>query len=112
MERSVSFTKRLFVLLLLTVLALAVAYQRIEVTHLGYAVQMRQQAKSALQEQNRRLLYQINLLASPDRLAFLVKQGRIKLVEPVSLLTLEQRSMQRQGMNAQTPRENPALQGL
>ncbi len=100
----------LFVLLLLTALAMAVAYQRIEVTRLGYAVENRQQAKSALQEQNRRLLYQINLLASPERLVCLVKQGRVRLVEPTSLLTLEQRSMQRQGIDALTPREAPTLQ--
>jgi hypothetical protein len=100
----------LFVLLLLTVLGMALAYQRIEVTRLGYAVQERQQTKSALQEQNRRLLYQTNLLASPDRLLCLVKAGKIKLVAPSSLLSLEQLSMQRQEIDALTPRENPPLQ--
>lgn len=110
MARNVSFTKMLFVLVLLTVLGMAVAFQRIEVTRLGYAVHERQQARSALQEQNRRLLYQVNLLSAPDRLVYLVKQGKIKLVAPSSLLLLEQRSMQRQGIDALTPRGTPALQ--
>jgi hypothetical protein len=104
----VNFFQMLFLLVLLTVLGIAIAHQRIEVARTGYAVQRFQQAKSELQEQNRRLLYQIDLLSAPDKLRRMVQQGKIKLGEPATLLLLELRSREGQGMNSLAPLRSPA----
>lgn len=96
----------LFILFLLTVLAIAVAYQRIHVVSLGYSLQQLRQTRGDLQEENRRLLCHINTLCDPARLLRLAKEGKVQLAQPSTLLLLEVRSAQQ----AQSGRpDEPAL---
>ena len=99
-----SWLRVLIILFMLTILGIATAHQRIEATRLGYAAQRLQDHRSKLQEENRKLLYQINQLSAPDRLLRLAKEGKMNLVEPVGLLRLEASPKPFRGNNTQTPR--------
>ena len=99
-----SWFRALIILFMLTVLGMATAHQRIEATRLGYAAQRLQNERSELQEENRRLLYQINQLSAPDRLLRLAKEGKMNLVEPVGLLRLDMSPKQLNGSYTQVPR--------
>jgi len=82
--------KMFFVLLLLTALGMGAVWQRIEVTRLGYAEQRLRARRRQLQEENERLLYEVNALSAPDRLMRLMEKNDAVLAPPVSVLKLDE----------------------
>ncbi len=85
MSRQLNIFQLLFLLAVITVLALAVVAQGAGVVKLGYIVRRLEQEKRLLAEGNRQLLCEISRLGSPERIANEVEEQRLGLVEPSAL---------------------------
>ena len=82
------FVRGLVVLLLFTALGFGVVWQRIHVTRLGYAVQDLSRARRLLEEENRRLTYEISAFSAPDQIIRRIRESDTGLMPPSSIVQL------------------------
>lgn len=75
-------TRAIFALALITLLGIAITWQRVEVTRMGYAIQDMRSVRDELREERRQLNYQVSSLASPVRLMEIVRENPDNLVAP------------------------------